>query len=158
MVYKFDTTGLFLLHSCLKSQLFPNLNWIWNTMLPSSPICWGIFLLPLWSPYPHIQHSHYPHKPSTPSIQLSFLTPPSSWHHCLTYSLYCCCSLPLILSLSVAVFVFLSFFLPFINGRSGSSKKREGLLCWVYTWVLTFIIQYLQALKRGLWPLLHQGK
>eukprot|EP00064_Thunnus_orientalis_P012180 superscaffoldBa00001834_g12214 len=36
--------------------------------------------LPLWSPHPHVQHSHSPiipgADPPPPSIQLSFLTPP----------------------------------------------------------------------------------
>ena len=65
--------------------------------------------------------SHYPRQCSTPSILLSFLPPPNSWHHCLTSSRCLCCSL----SPSVSVFVFLSHFscqlsaIGAVAGRSG---------------------------------------
>lgn len=45
--------------------------------LPSSPICWGIYLLASWSPHSHVQHFHFP----SPNPPLH-----GSWHHSLLSS------------------------------------------------------------------------
>lgn len=106
------------------------------------PICWGICLLPLWSPRPHIQHSQspisrsshfwHPPPPPPPTRDSAVSRPPL----CSRGSL----------SPSVSLFVSLSSLSYFLSSRCQLSPSGAaagggaGLLCRVHTW---------RALKKG---------
>lgn len=131
---------------------------IWRTALPPSPICRGIYLLPLWSSHLYVKHSQSPIIPTDPPLPLSssssFLTPPT---HDTTASRPPAATaapvLPLYQSLSSS-----SFFSSLPVTTIGAVARRRRLLCGFNTWYLNLAVLCRQALKRELWSRLHQGK
>lgn len=79
--------------------------------LPSSPICWGIYLLASWSPHSHVQHFHFP----SPN-------PPSMAHDTIAS----CHPLPPLLPLSLTSSLCLPLIFPASWQRSSDAQEEVG--------------------------------